>query len=72
MDEYIYIAIENKYNSFCKEKNKDVIFPSYWYKIPDYKLKSEILFEAMKYNICIENTKKYKILSDRFKNIIIN
>ena len=71
MDEYIYITIYKKYKEYCKSNNIKIVWPSYWYKISDYKLKSNILYESIKGNIPIEKTKSYQILLDKFKNIII-
>ena len=71
MDEYIYITIEKEYKEHCKNNNIKTVFPSYWYKISDYKLKSNILYESIQENIPIEKTNSYQILLDKFKNIII-
>ena len=71
MDKYIYLTIEKKFQEYCKNNKIKTVCPSYWYKISDYKLKSNILYESMKENISIEKTKSYQILLDKFKNIIV-
>ena len=60
-----YILTEESYVKKWKEKNKlnfdeKQLFPYNWYKIEDYKLKLEILAEALKKDILIEETNKYK------------
>ncbi len=61
-DKELYILMEMNYlkenNRTIEDNNKD-LFPINWYKITDYKLKTEILYEAIKEKVKIEKTKKY-------------
>ncbi len=66
--ENYYILAEHSYVKKMKEKDKlnfdeKQLFPYNWYKIEDYKLKLEILAEALKKGILIEET-------DKFNNMI--
>lgn len=62
-DKDIYVMLEVNY---LKELNKSIddnnddLFPFNWYRITNYKLKSEILFDAIKNKVKIIDTKKYK------------
>ncbi len=61
-DKELYILMEMNYlkeNNRTIEQNNDDLFPVNWYKITDYKLKTEILYEAIKEKVKIEKTKKY-------------
>lgn len=61
-DKEIYIMMEINYlkeNNRKIEDNNEDLFPLNWYKITNYKLKTEILFEAIKNKTKIEETKKY-------------
>ena len=40
--------------------NKEYLFPVNWYENKNYKLKIEVITEAIKENKLIENTKKYQ------------
>ena len=61
MDKYknSYILLEMTYIDIFKSNN---IFPINWYYITNYKIKIEILNEAIKKNILITDTEKYKDL----------
>ncbi len=58
----IYVMMEMNY---LKENNRNInddnsdLFPLNWYSFSDYKLKTEILYESIKNNEKIINTKKY-------------
>lgn len=62
-DKDIYVMLEVNY---LKELNKSIddnnddLFPFNWHRITNYKLKSEILFDAIKNKVKIIDTKKYK------------
>lgn len=61
-DKELYILMELNYlkeNNRKPEQNNDDLFPINWYKIKDYKLKTEIIYEAIKEKVKIEDTKKY-------------
>lgn len=54
----LYIMAELTYKK--KHGNKDNLFPVDWYSSKNYKLKIEIIAEAIKNNIEIENTNLYQ------------
>ncbi len=61
-DKEIYIMMEINYlkeNKRQLEDNNEDLFPLNWYKITDYKLKTEILHDAIKNKVKIKDTKKY-------------
>ena len=65
MEYNIYVLMETSYKDKQKEKdilntNEDDLFPKDWYLSKDYKLKTEILAEAIDKNILVKDTNKYK------------
>jgi hypothetical protein len=65
-DKEIYIMMEINYlkeNKRKLEDNNEDLFPLNWYKITDYKLKTEILHDAIKNKVKIKETKKYNNMS---------
>ena len=69
----IYVLMETRYIDIQKEKDelnnsRDDLFPDNWYMSKDYKLKTEILTEAIDNNITIKETKKYNELLEKEKN----
>ena len=56
----IYIVSEIKYQKDHKELSEAELFPFNWYSITNYKLKLEILTEALNKNILIKDTIRYK------------
>ena len=54
----LYVLAEMKYKK--ENANKENIFPKNWYSFKNYKLKIEIIVEALKNNILIEETEIYK------------
>ena len=63
VDRIAYLMMEGNYikqnNRKIEEDNRD-LFPNNWYENTNYQLKTNILFEAIKNNILIKNTKLYK------------
>ncbi len=57
-DQDLYIIAEITYKK--KHINENNIFPIGWYKSKNYKLKTEIIAEAIKNNIKIEETNLYQ------------
>ena len=66
VDKEMYILMEINY---LKENNRSVddnnidLFPFDWYKIDNYKLKTEILYEAIKKKVKVIDTDGYNKLS---------
>ncbi len=59
-DDYkLYILAELNYKDEHKEEIND-LFPNNWYNSNDYKLKTNIIGEALLNNIKIEDTPMYK------------
>lgn len=54
----LYIMAELTYKN--KNGNKDNLFPIDWYSSKNYRLKTEIIAEALKNNKEIENTTLYQ------------
>jgi len=55
----LYTMAEIAYEKKFKD-NEELLYPKNWYQNKDYKQKIEIIAEAIKENILIENTEKYK------------
>ena len=65
IEENIYVLMETTYidNQTKKDElntDRDNLFPDNWYLIKNYKLKTEILTEAIDKNILVKDTNKYK------------
>lgn len=59
-EEYkLYVIAEMKYKNQFKDIDEDELFPSDWYSSQNYKLKIEVLLEAIKNSKLIKDTKKY-------------
>ena len=58
MDLNLYIMAELQYKKI--HNDSDDIFPIDWYSTQNYKLKTEIIAEAIKKNIDIEETELYQ------------
>jgi len=56
----LYVISEMTYQKEHKELSEEVLFPFNWYMITNYKLKLEILTEALNKNILIKDTELYK------------
>ena len=55
----LYIIAELRYKKEHLNENKESIFPVDWYSSRNYKLKTEIIAEAIKNKTIIENTNLY-------------
>ena len=53
MDYDLYVLAEIKYKSIFKLESDDRLFPGEWYASDNYKLKTEILAEAIENNTFI-------------------
>lgn len=58
LDLNLYAIAELRYKE--EHNNDENIFPIGWYSSKNYKLKTEIIAEAIKKNITIENTELYQ------------
>lgn len=67
-DMHLYVMAELKYNA--NHSNEKDIFPIDWYSITDYKDKVEIISEALKKNIRIEETELYQTRYERGKFVL--
>lgn len=56
----LYVISEVTYQKEHKELSEKALFPYDWYSITDYRLKLEIITEALNKNILIEDTILYK------------
>ena len=66
MDNEIYVMMEINYlkeNNRSIDDNNDDLFPFDWYRINNYKLKTEILYEAIQKKIKIIDTDGYSNMS---------
>ena len=62
MDNEIYVMMEINYlkeNNRSIDDNNDDLFPFDWYRINNYKLKTDILYQAIKKKIKIIDTDGY-------------
>ena len=58
MDLNLYVIAELQYKKI--HGDSEDIFPMEWYSTKDYKLKTEIIAEAIKKNISVEETELYQ------------
>lgn len=58
MDLNLYVLAELKYKKL--HNDSEDIFPNDWYSSKNYKLKTEIIAEAIKNGILVENTELYQ------------
>ena len=64
-DKFIYVMMEG---NFIKENGRNIeddnsdLFPFNWYLSDDYKLKTEILYEAIQTKKKIVETEKYQLM----------
>ena len=62
-DEYdyrLYVLAELKYRKAFPNTDEKDLFPQDWYSISSYKLKNEIIAEAIKEGVLIGNTSRYQ------------
>ena len=58
-DYKLYVLAELNYKKNYPNAKEDELYPMDWFKIKDYKLKNEIIAEAIRNNIFIKDTSKY-------------
>jgi len=56
----LYVMSEIAYKDKYKLDSEDELFPDNWYSSKNYKVKIEIIAEAIEKNILIEETDRYK------------
>jgi hypothetical protein len=66
LDYRLYVLAELAYEKEHEGKSEEELFPNDWYSITNYKTKIEIIEEAIKNNILIQDTQKYQ---DRIEGI---
>ena len=59
-DYKLYVLAEIAYKKEHENEHEDLLFPSDWYSIKDYKTKIEIIAEAINKNCIIQYTDLYK------------
>ena len=62
LDYKLYVLAELSYKKEHPELKEGQLFPIGWYSNNNYKLKNEIIAEAIKNKTIIENTPKYRLL----------
>lgn len=69
----LYTLAELAYERQFEETiyNKTRLYPEGWYENKNYKLKIEILTEAIKNSTLIENIPKYKETIEGIKNLLV-
>ncbi len=60
MDHKLYVLAELNYAESHLEIDSEEIYPLNWYNSSNYKLKTEIIAEALEKNILIEETDLFK------------
>ena len=60
MDYDLYVMSEIAYKDRFKLESDDVLFPNNWYLSKNYKLKVNIIGEALQKNTLIKNTSLYQ------------
>ncbi len=60
LDLNLYVMAELRYKHEHPDVNEDNLFPIDWYSNKNYKLKTEIIAEAIKNKITIEETNLYQ------------
>ena len=60
MDYDLYVMSEIAYKDKYKLEDEETLFPDNWYSSKNYKLKIEIIAEALENNQLIKETTKYK------------
>jgi len=67
----LYTLAELAYNKHFENmvEDKEYLYPEGWYERKNYILKIEIITEAIKNNVLIENTTKYQETIEGVKNI---
>ena len=70
----LYNLAEMAYEKHLENKfaNKEYLYTEGWYSKQNYKLKIEIIAEAIKNNVIIENTSKYQETIEGVKKIKIS
>jgi hypothetical protein len=64
LDYKLYVLAELSYKKEHPEIPEEDLFPIGWYSTENYKLKNEIIAEALREKILVENTKKYMFLQE--------
>ena len=60
LDYKLYVLAELSYKKEHPGVKEETLFPLDWYSISDYKLRNEIIAEAIREKKLIEETQKYK------------
>ena len=60
LDYDLYVLAEINYQDNNKLQTDKILFPEGWYSMNNYKLKTEILAQALENNLLIKDTPIYK------------
>lgn len=64
----LYTLAEMRYQEHFKNVDSENLYPSNWYLNKNYKLKIEIIVEAIKNDTLIVNTKSYLKIVEGYNN----
>ena len=64
LDYNLYVIAELSYKKEHPEIKEDDLYPANWYSINNYKLKNEIIAEAIQKKVLVKDTPKYLILQN--------
>lgn len=64
----LYTLAEMRYQEHFKNVDSENLYPSNWYLNKNYKLKIEIIVEAIKTDTLIVNTKSYLKIVEGYNN----
>ena len=67
MDYKLYVIAELSYKKAHSDINEEELFPIDWYSSNNYKLKTEIIAQALKTNMMIEDTELYNNTREQVK-----
>ncbi len=59
LDYKLYVIAELNYKKAHPDMSEEALYPEDWYSITNYKLKNEIIAEAIRNKVLIKDTEKY-------------
>lgn len=60
LDYKLYVLAELSYKKAHPETNEELLYPEGWYAINNYRLKNEIIAEALREKVLIKDTQRYQ------------
>lgn len=67
LDYKLYVLAELNYKKAHPGMSEEELYPTDWFSINNYKLKSEIIAEAIKENVLVQDTKRYQSRQEYIK-----